>query len=447
MSNEERLLPSARIRAGMASGRACVRCLRRDETSRSTGEPAHRAVRIRGTALLGYPEARYAPGLGLDGQCSARTLLDRAGEGRGDLPHRSGRSPRPRQFHDHGLSRAVRRGLLALAGAAVVAFPLPAWAQTQFSPVCGVTGYATAPATITYDPFSPGGLSQVTIPLVLQRNRNLLGATREVSLILVAPAGSPALSITYQGNNVLYPEGGTAGRPRALNSQDFGLGAAGEVRYQFGNLLATDTSTPLNLRVSVPPGTDLSAGGSIYFDILYICSGDGLIAPVVFATRESRAVRLDVNTVSALQAYYAGSTLDFGEIGDVTTAQIQANPTQFTTSATNSLRVRSSGPYEVQVRSQNDFRLTFPGGNTANAAETIRYSVRFLGQDIASNAAFGTRTCARAGVAGAAGVLPIRAKLTEGGAGKTPSPNYADTVTITFTPLVTASAAQSCASL
>lgn len=328
------------------------------------------------------------------------------------------------------------------------AFPGIAAAQTQFSPVCGVTGYATAPASITYDPFAPGGLSQATIPLVLQRTRNLfLGRTDEVSLVLVAPAGTPPLQVTYQGQNVLYQEGTTAGRPRALDSRDNGAGAAGEIRYEFGNLFATDLSSPLNLRVSVPQGTDLSPGQSIYLDILYICSGDGGMLSVPSAVRESRAIRLDVNTVSALQAYYAGSALDFGEIGDVTTQQVAASPDRYTTATTNSLRVRSSGPFEVRVRSQNDFRLTYPGGNTTSTAETIRYSVRFLGQDIASNAAFGTRTCARAGVAGAAGVLPIRAKLTEGGSDKTPSSAYADTVTITFTPLVSAAAAQSCAGL
>lgn len=318
----------------------------------------------------------------------------------------------------------------------------------QFSPVCGVTGYATAPASITYDPFAPGGLSQATIPLILQRSRNFFGGrTEEVSLVLVAPAGSPPVQITYDGHSVLYQEGATAGRPRSLDSRDNGAGAAGEIRYRFGGLFASDLSAPLNLRVSIPQGTDLAPGEPIYFDILYICSGEGGMQSSLSPVRESRAIRLEVNTVSALQAYYAGGSLDFGEIGDVTTQQVQASPERYTTSATNSLRVRSSGPYEVRVRSQNDFRLTFPGGNTGSIAETIRYSVRFLGQDVASNAAFGTRICARAGVAGATGVLPIRAKLTEGGASKTPSSSYGDTVTITFTPLVTASAAQSCAGL
>lgn len=320
----------------------------------------------------------------------------------------------------------------------------PAAGQTQYSSICGVTGDATAPTTITYDPFAPGGLSQVTIPLVLERTRNFLqGRTDEVSLILTAPTGAPPLTVTYQGQNVLYAEGATAGRPRSLR----GAGEAGEIRHQFGGLFSSDLSPPLNLRVSVPPGTDLVAGEPVYLDILYICSADGLMLDVPVPTRLNRAIRLDVRVVSALQAHYAGSVLDFGEIGDVATSQVQVDPGRFTTPATNSLRVRSSGPYEVQLRSQNDFRLMYPGGNRANPNQTISYSVRFLGQDIASNGAFGTRACARAGIGGAAGVLPIRARLTEGGAGKTPSPNYADTITITFTPIVLASAAQPCAGL
>lgn len=351
--------------------------------------------------------------------------------------------------HDRYAKNLTLVRWLPLAAAGIVAaLPSVAAAQPQYSPFCGVTGYATAPTTITYDPFSPGGLSQAIIPLILQRNRGILtGRTDEVSLVLVAPPGTPPLQVTYQSQTVLYPEGATAGRPRGLDSRDNGAGSSGEIRYKFGGLFASDLSAPLNLRVSVPPGTDLSPGEPIHFDILYICSGDGGMLNVPLPVRETRAIRLNVNTVSALQAYYAGSALDFGEIGDLTTAQLQASPDRYTTSSTNSLRVRSSGPYEVRVRSQNDFRLTFPGGNTGSAAETIRYSVRFLGQDIASNGAFGTRTCARAGVGGASGVLPIRAKLVEGGSGKAPSASYGDTVTITFTPLVAASAAQQCAGL
>lgn len=343
--------------------------------------------------------------------------------------------------------RRTAPAVIGAITATTIFWPAQAAAQTQISLVCGVSGDATAPATIAYDPFAASGLSQATIPLILRRNRFLTARTGEVSLVLVAPSGTPPIEITYQGYDVLYDEGATAGRPRALNSVDRGAGAAGEIRYQFGNAFATDLSAPLNLRVTVPPGTDLTASEPIYLDLLYICSGEGGLLSVPFPTRQARAVRLDVNVLSALQAYYAGSALNFGEIGDITTQAVQAAPATYTTSAANALRVRSSGPYEVTVRSQNDFRLTFPGGNLTDATQTIRYQVRFLGRDITSNASFGTRTCTRAGVAGAGASLPIRATLLEGGSGKAPSPNYADTVSITFTPVVTASSAQACTGL
>ena len=344
--------------------------------------------------------------------------------------------------------RARGIGLISAGLISVLALASPATAQTQISSVCGITGNATAPTTITYDPFSAAGLSEATIPLVLRRNRGaILGRTTEVSFVLVAPSGTPPLDITYRGFRVLYAEGATAGRPRSLDSRDNGAGAAGEIRYNFGSLLSSDVSAALNLRVTVPPGTDLSAGEPIILDILYICSGDLGMASVTTPTRDTASVRINVNTVSALQASYAGSALDFGEVGDLTTAAVLAAPDRYTTSSANSLRVRSSGPFEVRMRSQNDFRLTYPGGSLTDAAQTIRYSARFLGQEVTSNASFGTRTCARAGIAGAAGTLPLRATLKEGGTTKTPASNYADTISITFTPIVTASSAVNCSGI
>ena len=350
---------------------------------------------------------------------------------------------------DRRIASGMRRWTVGFAAAAAAfAITSPAQAQSQISSVCGVTGTATAPASITYDPFSPGGLSEVTIPLILRRNRGiLLGRTDEVSLVIVAPTGSPPLDVTYRGFRVIYPEGSTAGRPRSLDSRDNGAGSAGEIRYNFGGILSSDLSNPLNLRVTVPPGTDLSAGEPIVLDLLYICSGIGGLASLPVPVREPGTIRINVNTVSALQAYYAGSPLDFGEIGDASTTAVLAAPERYTTPAGNSLRVRSSGPFEVRMRSQNDFRLTYPGGNLGDASQAIRYSARFLGQEVTSNASFGTRTCARAGMDGSAGVLPLRATLKEGGAAKTPAPNYSDVISITFTPVVTAASASNCAGL
>lgn len=340
----------------------------------------------------------------------------------------------------------MRKLLLALASlASALLGTSAAHAQTQ----CGVFGEATAPTTITYDPFSPSGLSQVTVPLMLVRGRGPYpGLTREASLVLTVPPGSPAYKVTYQGANVLYTEGATGGRPRPLSDSGGTAWGSGEIRYTFGGTTASDASELLNLLVTVPPGADLSSGRPIEFDILYVCRGEGGLASITTPTKLARGLRINVNVVSALQAYYAGSALDFGEIGNVTTAQVQAAPGTYTTSANNSVRVKSSGPYEVRVQSQNNFNLTFPGGNLSNANQTIGYRARFLGTDITSNSSFGTKTCVRAGVTGAEGVLPVRATLLEGGAGKAASTNYSDVITVTFTPVVSGSSTPlSCGSL
>jgi hypothetical protein len=337
----------------------------------------------------------------------------------------------------------AKAGWAALAIVVSAGFAGDAQAQSR----CGASGQATAASTITYDPFSATGLSQVTIPLILTRTRgNVVGYTRDVSIILTQPVGSPAYQVTYNGYNVLYSEGATQSRPRATTSQDSGTNAAGEIRYTWGGLLASDVSTPLNLRVTVPPNADLSAGDPIEFDILFVCTGV-VLDNVGTPTRLADGIRINVNTVSALQAYYAGSALNFGEVGDLTTAQVTSAPASYTTPLSNTIRVKSSGPYEVRVQSQNDFKLTFPGGALGDASQTIRYQARFLGTNVTSNSSFGTRTCQRAGVSGSGGTLPITATLLEGGAGKAPSDNYADTITVTFSPVVTASAALSCAAL
>ncbi|WP_106638920.1 hypothetical protein [Allosphingosinicella vermicomposti] len=341
----------------------------------------------------------------------------------------------------------MRRGLYLFGGSLVAALAAVSPAQAQ-STRCGVTGQATAPATITYDPFSSTGLSQVTVPLILTRTRGFItGRTNQVSLVLTKPVGAPDYDVTYQGSRVIYTEGATGTRPRSLTAIDGGANAAGEIRYDFGGLFSSDISAALNLRVTVPPNVDLSSGDPIELDILYICSGEGGLASVLTPTKLADGVRINVNVVSALQAYYAGSALDFGEIGEVNTAAVQAAPASYTTSASNAIRVKSSGPYQVQVQSQNNFRLTFPGGSLANAAQTIQYKAQFLGTDIISNSSFGTRTCARAGVGGAGGTLPIRATLLEGGAGKAPSGNYADIITVTLSPVISASSGLSCSAL
>ena len=100
------------------------------------------------------------------------------------------------------------------------------------------------------------------------------------------------------------------------------------------------------------------------------------------------------------------------------------------------IRVASTGPFTDGVASANSYRLTYPGGDLGVSGETIKYAAHFLGQtkDSASPI-FNTVVCKRASPIGE--TLPISVTLREGGQGKSPAPNYQDTLTITVTPLAT----------
>jgi hypothetical protein len=150
------------------------------------------------------------------------------------------------------------------------------------------------------------------------------------------------------------------------------------------------------------------------------------------------AISFPITVLSALQASFAGTALDFGEVGTVTLAQA---PTT-TTGTGNYIRVQSSGAYTVTLQSQNAFRLFHPSGG-GTALERIAYSLKFLGQTRnnvthpATNAISFNQNCARAGVGAAfEDRLYLMATLDEAGQGKTPSlgGNYTDSLTVTITP-------------
>lgn len=320
--------------------------------------------------------------------------------------------------------------------AAFVAAAMLFWAGTASAQSsCGVSGQAQAPSSITYDPFSPSGLQQVTVPLVLTRVANGGAKTQQVSFVLVQAPGSPAYRVLYNGQNVLYTDNATSGRP-TLATQ------AGQISYNFGGASAPEQSTPFNLNVTVPANTDLSAGEPIRFDILYVCSGTGGLSDVVTPTRLATAIQINVNVLSAVQASYVGPALDFGDVGGKSDAQVATDPGP----RTGYVRVASSGPYSVRMTSQNGYRLTFAGGNPALATQSLRYRATFVGQtrDAANTAAI-TRTCSRAGLAATGQLLPIETVLLDGGQTRVPSPSYQDTLTVTITPLVAPQAATSCA--
>ena len=151
------------------------------------------------------------------------------------------------------------------------------------------------------------------------------------------------------------------------------------------------------------------------------------------------AVVFPVTVLSALRTYYAGTALDFGEIGNITTASLTGTPQK--TSLGNYVFVQSSGAYSVTLSSQNGFKLFKPGATVTN--DKINYRLRFLGSDVDSTTVSSgpgataiSRNCVRATLSTAGNSLPIQATLLEGGQGKNPSPTYADVLTVTVTPLV-----------
>jgi spore coat protein U-like protein len=304
-------------------------------------------------------------------------------------------------------------------------------ASPAFAQSCGVTGSAQASSSITYDPFGPNGLQQVTIPLVLTRYAVGGAKTQTVNFVLTKPAGTPNYQVLYNGVSVLYTEGATGGRP-GIGSQ-----SAGEISYNFGGASAPDQSTPFNLVVTVPAGLDLSAGQPIRFDISYVCNGTGGMKDVTIPTKLTSAVQINVNVLSALQASYVGPALDFGEVGTKSDAQAPTDPGP----RTGYIRVASSGPYSVEMRSEKGYRLSYPGGNPAVANQAIAYQASLLGQTRNPTDSSGIRqVCSRAGLATAStgqGVrIPVTVTLLQGGQNKLPAPTYQDNLIVTITPLL-----------
>ena len=322
------------------------------------------------------------------------------------------------------MRRVSKAAALLIAGAAMLSSS-QAWAVS-----CGVTGQAQAATSITYDPFAASGLTQITVPLTLTRYASGGAKTQTVNFVLTTPVGSPRYEVLYNGASVVYTEGATGGHP--VN----GSRAAGEIYYSFGGASAPDQSTPFNLVVTVPANVNLSAGDPIKFDIQYVCAGTGGMTDVVTPTKLTGAIQINVNVLSALQASYVGPALDFGEVGLKTDLQVATDPG----TKTGYIRVASSGPYSVEMRSQNGYRLTYPGGNPALAIQAMKYRASFLGQTRdATNTAAVTQICSRAGLDGTApnqGIrIPLSVTLQEGGVGRLPAPNYQDALTVTLTPL------------
>jgi hypothetical protein len=317
------------------------------------------------------------------------------------------------------------------------------------SATCGITGSATANAA-NYDPFNPTGLGTTSVQLSLRRvngnggqktnivNFYLKGQSAAADGITIVPT-----SVVVEGNstgtglNIFY-NFSQAGPIVAPTSQS-PSGSNRFLKIEFtGNNASSDFAT-VNFNVTLPANLNLNASATLPFDAIFACSTTGGGQPTQQTGTIANAISFPITVLSALQATYVGTALDFGDVGDVAAGQ-----TTGPTSINNHVRVRSSGPYSLTMTSQNGFKLTFPGGNLTQPLQTLLYSTKFVGQTrSAASPTFTTITCLRAGVPAAeADILPLQATLLEGGQGKMAAANYSDILTITVTPLVASAPAQ-----
>ena len=336
------------------------------------------------------------------------------------------------------LISSARLAALAVIAALVglVALPRTASAQTI---TCGITGSAVAQAAI-YDPFSPQGLPTTRVTLTMQRINPagggktaivaffLTGQGPESNNTVITPISAAGAVNIYGTNQNIFYNFGTPGPLLDLSTNT----PPGYMIVEFtGNNTASDSVTVV-FDILLPPNLDIAASQTLDFDVNYACSGTGGGPQFEDEGVIPNAVSFPIKVLSGLQASYSGHILDFGEIGDKTDTDIAADQASYIRNGW--VNVRSSGPYTVDMVSQNGYRMTFPGGNLGDPAQRLLYTATFAGQTV-SNASptFTTVVCQRAGLA--AKQLPLEATLNEGGASKAPSPDYQDIISITLAPL------------
>lgn len=347
------------------------------------------------------------------------------------------------------------RGLVLLCG--LVGASLATSAQAQST--CGLTGVAASATPVVYDPFNattgtnttiqmditrinPGGGSQTSIINFYLKANSATGAAAN-GIQLIPISGSNNVSLSGTGSNIFYGTNDTP-LPNLFPSNPI-MPSSGNrfLKIDFtGNNSGSDVAT-VNFQVIIPPNLSLNAVQNLSFDAEYSCymQGGSLNKETGSGTR-SNALVFPVTVLSALRTYYAGTALDFGEIGDLTTGNLGTYPTTRTkTNPANHVFVQSSGAYSVTLSSANGFQMkNSPGATAAN--DKIAYRLRFLGMDVDSGTASSgpgqtaiSRSCQRATLSSTGNSLPIQATLLEGGSGKNPS-SYSDTLTITITPLI-----------
>lgn len=305
--------------------------------------------------------------------------------------------------------------LLAMAAAAGLALAGAAKAQ------CVTIDNASVPGS--YNPFSPTGFDQT---LTLTVRRGLISTVREANVVFVRRPGD---NRDYDVKIVSDDGGSIAGTSVLYYPPGPILSTAnnnpGEIEADF---LILPTRT-FQARFTAPPQSDIQAGNvQLVFDVKFLC--ESLLSNDSGTT--SSGFTLNLTVLSALQASFVGSSLDFKEIGSITTAGLPSVP-DTVKRVTSALRVASSGPYEIKATSQNGWAMTPNGGSATLPRQKISYELSLAGRVARPGNEFTPKVCARATVTGT--YLPMSVTLLEGGANKEPSPTYQDTITVTVTPL------------
>jgi hypothetical protein len=287
-----------------------------------------------------------------------------------------------------------------------------------------VTGGTTAGS---YDPFSPTPVTFGGVSLTFTRAIAASGGgkTQTMHFYMRQPLGSPA------GNQVIWPDTSenilftAGGFAPTFNNPSSPSQPSGVATVDWGGAAQPDVMVK-TVQVTIDPSYDPVAQPTIDFDLVYVCKGTGGYANVSTPVALSGVIHISIRVLSGLQVSYAGPALDFGDLSEVTTGGAVES---------GLFHIRSSGAYTIDLVSGNHFLMTYAGGPSAPSSGTIGYSLGLVGQTLQyGTESFSTPTCHRAGT-NAVQYIPITATLLEGGVGKTPSPSYVDTLTVTFSPI------------
>ena len=330
--------------------------------------------------------------------------------------------------------------------AAVVGFAAAGVATgAQAAPLCGIYGVAggTAP-TVYYDPFEPAGLQSMTITMSITRiNPPGGGKTSDINFYLESSSNPPSeangiqiIPRTFSGQGSMTGAGLNIFYDYPVNPPNYSIGSVPSsgnryLQVEFnGNPGQADT-VQITFDVIMPANLNLNASRTLSFDAVFSCKlQGGQYNNKTDGGRTPNAITFPVTILSAMRASYVGTALDFGEIGAIPATP----PAPVRTNPANHVLVLSSGAYQVQLTSQNGYKMKRSGAATIN--DEVRYSLKFLGDTRSpSDTSEINHTCIRAGIASAGQQLPIQATLIDGGAGKNPATDYNDQLTVTVTPL------------